>query len=1004
MSSHSRGRNTPEWFGGGLKTATVGNDQHHHDNSNQTFGTTSRDKKKKHRRSKSDTSYLKSSSRKAAERERREKAKDKSGKHKKHRRGRSSSQRDVNSSSASAILEHAAAASSSSESPKNNSDFMPSSLSMRRDETRPSVSSSSPTNEESNVRESHCKEQQKPSSSSGSSSHKRSDSVPTSRKKRSGSFIERLLGFGRSDTISEANTSASSLIDQHQHKHPPPSTEPAESSIHFHVHKIEEKTDPEDLHALALGHKSSSSTLSISNHDIPEISESFPKPNNYRDNYNPFLASHSQIGVINHHHHHNQQEQLQRLQQPILPYQKSIFFNPTNSAIFDHGAESDDLLTYSDDDTANSIPYNPYQQQAIVSNSLYPSYQSSEDFRNHESYQVRQQQRLMAMSNSQTSLKSAGMSNFGSGGNLHSTYGSINSLTTNESLPPLRRDQQYQQQQQQIYPKQQQDRFYMLSHTLSNDMYISEDDTLTSAHTQETFRNVDNFYFGRIRPNDKMQPQNEGERKLLLRPMVEDMKGEQESSPNSVNELSDELLDVTMHMDNTGKNLASQYDDYGGNQSASATFDEINVATPTTTTMESMRSSSHREDIISSSSSSSNNMKTPPARSHSSNSAKGSNNNGPPTPMRSKSHPPPPISSVQIVRNTTGIETTIASASSSSPHIVALRNSSSSSSQKMQRSSRSSLKGKKRLQKKVDSARKIEDHVRFLLQEYSNSSNDDNEIYDWADDLNNVYSNLDAGFFPKLESSRNVFFTVLFAIQLSAVVFLSFRYANVSILHHTSGGSGANPFKIEDDDPFSTGAVDPFSTGTTIPTENSPISVWAKDIYVDYANALQLSCITALYSTVLSALAIGMMMILSTAFIPTVLCVTVISCILSGTLMMALSPYTVMPVVALAALAISLAYSIVVWDRISFATTNLHTALVGIKSSADILLVGFSMMLVAFLWTMIWMVAFLSIYDYYLDDAEHELKISITYEGLGVSSAMIMSYIWTLNVIMVRLE
>ena len=108
-----------------------------------------------------------------------------------------------------------------------------------------------------------------------------------------------------------------------------------------------------------------------------------------------------------------------------------------------------------------------------------------------------------------------------------------------------------------------------------------------------------------------------------------------------------------------------------------------------------------------------------------------------------------------------------------------------------------------------------------------------------------------------------------------------------------------------------------------------------------------------------------------------------------------------MSVVALVALAISIAYSIVVWDRIPFATTNLHTALVGIKSSADILLAGFAMMIVAFCWTMTWMVAFLGIYDHYLDNADHELKNNITWVGLSVSFAMLISYVWTFNVIQV---
>ena len=153
----------------------------------------------------------------------------------------------------------------------------------------------------------------------------------------------------------------------------------------------------------------------------------------------------------------------------------------------------------------------------------------------------------------------------------------------------------------------------------------------------------------------------------------------------------------------------------------------------------------------------------------------------------------------------------------------------------------------------------------------------------------------------------------------------------------------------------------------------------------------------------MTALSIGIMMILSTSFIPTVLCGAVLICIVSFSVMVALSPYTVLPVLALAALLISLGYSIVVWDQIPFAASNFQIALVGIKSSADILLAGFTMMLVSFLWTITWMVAFLGIYDHYLDNAQHELKSNITWVGLSISLAMLISYIWTFQVILVSI-
>lgn len=881
----SGGRNAPEWFGGGTGPApgisSIEKDTMH------------RGSKKKHRRSKSDTSYLKSSSRKAAERERRERSKEKS-KSKKHRRGKS---RDIATNS---IVEDAEDA-----------------FKAQRLETKPN--SSSLINDGTNSRN-HRKEK---------TSHKRSNTMPHQMQKK-GSFIERIFGLGRSDN-SPKNSEQQSVE--------PTGTA---SSIHFHVHKIEEKIDPEELlHPLA----PPTSVLPSAQHNLPYL-EAPPKPED-RGGYHP-----SHLTVISN--------------QRAYVHPKSNSPN-TTSGVIDHGAESDDLLTYSDDDTANSISYHPYQQP-IAPSSLYPTYQTNEYNRNHESYQVLQQQRLIALSHAQPNAKTNYRANSNSNG--MNTYGSINDLGI-DLLPPLHRDQQ------KISHKQ--DRFFMLTNRESNDFYISEDDTLTSAHTQETYRNLDNFYFERIKHNENMpiSPRTlPNETEHLLGPTQEDINAEkQESSPNSVNDLLD--LDITNHRGNL------KLDD-GLKSSGNQVFGSTNIDDTTGAMMDqlSQKSSSNKDDNISASSGSSNRKTPPPNRSHSSDSANGSNK-APPT-LIQNIEKPPPISSVQIFR-TSGTETTVGSNSSSSPHTTMLKKSSSSSSHKIQLAALS-RKEKKRLRKKIDRAEKIEDYVQFLLHEHNG---DDTFL---LESTHENYSNLNARFFPQSEKARDVFFSFLFLIQFAIVVFLAFNNADETMLHNVKTVTDEDPYMYNTDDPFATGYL---------PNDNSsPISIWAKDIYVDYTNAVQLACITALYSTVLSALAIGMMMILNSAFIPTVLCVTVLACIGAGTIM-ALSPYTVMPVVALAALAISLAYSIVVWDRIPFATTNLHTALVCIKSSADILLAGFAMMLIAFFWTIIWMVAFLGIYDHYLDNADHELRRSISWDGLSVSLGMILSYIWTFNVILV---
>ncbi len=910
MSTHS-GRNAPEWFGG--------------DNGNIANSTSSRGSKKKnhHRRSKSDTSHLKSSTRKAAEREQREQRREREKsnkekvKNKKHRRGKSRGETSANSLF---LEENSAHAYSHAHS----------SLKAPRMEGPIRVAPSILTGDEGREHRDHRDHRKKKPTHTRS---KTAPSLPSLQKKKSTGFFERIFGFGRSEP-----TTAPSDFEE------PLSTGELHSSLHFHVHKIEEKIDPEELRLLA---PPPSAPLRTATNEFGGFAPMPPKVHNQITYHQPHLN-------INH---------------PSKAY--------SQTSLTEHsGAESDDLLTYSDDDTAGSISFNPYQQPPS-STSLYPSYH---DYTNHESYQLMQQQRLMALSQAQFATKA--MNKYGIGNVQNgNTYGSIN-RTTAELLPPLQQKPQ------------RQGSFPNFRRVDSNDMYVSEDETLTSAHTQETYRNVDNFYFDRISTAEKIPTSalippastilpftNENEHKLLLGPMHEEIRisksGGQDTSPNSVND----LLDITEHKSNL--NLAKL------NETTEAMMEQL-----------SMKSNSYKEEINSASSGSCN-MKTPPQQTHSHSSKSTKGHGSTKQPKHKESHPPPPISSVQIIRSSATTETTVASVSSSSPHIPRIQPCSSSSSQHMQlmSNSRLSRKERKRLQKKIDHAEKIEDHLQFLLHGI------DSDLFDLSANTSEKYANLDPGFFPTRKSSRNVFFSILFLMQLSYVIFLASRYAGGTILQRSSVQSGIGEYSeypYGEEDPFAYAEEDPFSTGSLLPEDNiSPISTWAKDIYVDYTNALQLSCITALYSTVLAALAIGMMMILSTAFIPTVLCVTIITCIVAGILIMALSPYTVMPVVALAALAISIAYSIVVWDRIPFATTNLHTALVGIKSSADILLAGFAMMIIAFCWTMTWMVAFLGIYDHYLDNADHELKNNITWVGLSVSFAMLISYVWTFNVIQV---
>jgi hypothetical protein len=361
-----------------------------------------------------------------------------------------------------------------------------------------------------------------------------------------------------------------------------------------------------------------------------------------------------------------------------------------------------------------------------------------------------------------------------------------------------------------------------------------------------------------------------------------------------------------------------------------------------------------------------------------------------------KRDPAPPISQVKVHnRNASvGTETTVGT----TPPEFPIGSNSNIKTKSMHHQVRLSRKEGKKLLRKIEMIREKEEKIGSIVRQihpdalmWSNYSFQNSENKKEANQL-----------ISKTKKTQDIAVAVLFIAHLCAITY--FAFCNVG---ETSMSFNVTPTSTVSD-PYASPVTgfhpidqyndDPFTIGTSTP------KVLTKDIHVDYMNAFQLSCITGLYSTALSALSIGMMMILGKALIPTVLCLSVIVCVGLGTIGIALSPYSFVPVIGIIALAFTLGYSIVVWDRIPFAATNLNVALCGLKSSADILLVTLGMMLVGFLWTLDWVVAFLGIYDHHLDklvSSNSQNNDDFTWTAVSIYLGMLISYFWTLNVIMV---
>jgi hypothetical protein len=166
---------------------------------------------------------------------------------------------------------------------------------------------------------------------------------------------------------------------------------------------------------------------------------------------------------------------------------------------------------------------------------------------------------------------------------------------------------------------------------------------------------------------------------------------------------------------------------------------------------------------------------------------------------------------------------------------------------------------------------------------------------------------------------------------------------------------------------------------------------------IDYVNVIQLVCIASGYACLCSLLALGFMMMLSSNLIHSTLIFTIAVSLIWTILGLAYgSRYVVIPVSGAVSLTLSFLYTVVVWDRISFAATNLSVALKGMREMLVIVFVGLCVLAMTFMWTIWWMCAFIGTFNFLNDDE------GLSNDWMSVVVAFyFFSYYWTFQVIKV---
>jgi hypothetical protein len=207
---------------------------------------------------------------------------------------------------------------------------------------------------------------------------------------------------------------------------------------------------------------------------------------------------------------------------------------------------------------------------------------------------------------------------------------------------------------------------------------------------------------------------------------------------------------------------------------------------------------------------------------------------------------------------------------------------------------------------------------------------------------------------------RNVFFLLLFVFHLLVLAYLGQIYGKDALKYH-----GDNPDQVT----------------------------------IIYSSLVYIACWSGLFAVLISALLLGAMTYFARHFVQIALFVVIALSFIWGTIGIGVSPQTVVPVTGVIALALAVAYTFIVWDRIPFAAANLVTALSGIRAFPGIVAVAFAFQAVTLVWSIGFSIVVFGVYDAIREPGKLEPSQRMTYVIYGL---LAMSFIWTFHVLQVR--
>ena len=213
---------------------------------------------------------------------------------------------------------------------------------------------------------------------------------------------------------------------------------------------------------------------------------------------------------------------------------------------------------------------------------------------------------------------------------------------------------------------------------------------------------------------------------------------------------------------------------------------------------------------------------------------------------------------------------------------------------------------------------------------------------------------------------RDIFFAITFFLQLSITVLSGFKYGPEAMIRNHL-------------------VISSHEIGDT------------NEVWMNYMYIIRFAALCGLFSSLLALISLSFLISMAENVIKYSLIISIWIAFVWGTLGVGFSPQSLVPLSGVVFLFLLIGYSIMVWDRIPFATVNLYVSLRGIQTNQGLFGVAFGLLVVTYFWCVWFSFVFLGLYDHFI-----HIKGSLDSTGVVFLIILCICSYWTYQVIKVR--